>query len=157
MMEFLTTEHQQQRQQLPEEEELPMPSQDDEPSGYRQRSPQPFRPPPPAAQHFNGAPNLQYFGPKDYVPEVPHLVPGDFNGLEMVAASSQPRGQPRIDEDQVRGGETPLPVRSSEYLQLVPKPRYATYSIIVQLALFVLILYLAALNKGLRKNVVEIN
>ena len=117
MMEFLTTEQQQ--------EDLPMPSQDYEPSGYRLPA-QALRGPPPsaplpyrhAAQQSGGlGPNLQFFGPKDYVPEVPHLVARDFNGLELVA----PRSEPRIDEED---SEQVKPVRPSEYLQLVPKPRY---------------------------------
>jgi len=126
MMEFLTTGQQ---------EDLPMPSQDYEPTGYRRPAPQtlrgvpspppasrgapaPYRPYPAGAAQLGREPNLQFFGPKDFVPEVPHLVPRDFNGLQAVAPV---RSESRIDEGELTGE----PVRASnEYLQLVPKPRY---------------------------------
>ncbi len=129
MMEFLSTE----------QEDLPLPSQEDyEQAGFRvsaqtlRASAPPSRPLAVAAPAgaAGSPPNLQYFGPKDFVPEVPHLVPRDFNGLEMRLEAHLPasRIESRIDEDYPAGGafcgdgQQPA-VRPSEYLQLVPKPR----------------------------------
>ena len=119
MMEFLSTE----------QADIPLPGPDYEHPGYRSggaasgfRAPPP--PPLPPQRPANplsggGAPYLQFFGPKDYVPEVPHLVTRDFNGLEAVA----PRSQPRIEEEFPDFGGDFKPAESSKFVQLVPKPR----------------------------------
>ncbi len=114
-MEFLSSEPQQQM-----DEELPLPSPDYYQTGYRLPGPAsrgPPQPPPRPQGRPVGAPNLQFFGPKDFVPEVAHLVARDYNGLQMAGPSSQPR----IDEE--FAFESLAPAKSAEYLQLVPKPR----------------------------------
>jgi len=72
--------------------------------------PQVPRPPLPRSQKipgFNtGPPKMEFFGPKDYVPELPHLI----QGVKMY-----PQSQRRI--------ETPYPEKKSNYLILEPKPR----------------------------------
>merc|ERR1719228_570607 len=76
------------------------------PSVPRPSVPRPPVPRPQKIPGFNtGPPKMEFFGPKDYVPELPHLIQG---------AQMYPQAQRRI--------ETPYPEKNS-YLKLEPKPR----------------------------------
>ena len=77
------------------------------PSVPRPPVPRPPVPRPQKIAGFNtGPPKMEFFGPKDYVPEQPHLIQG---------VQVYPQSQRRI--------ETPYPENKSNYLILEPKPR----------------------------------
>ena len=76
------------------------------PSVPRPPVPRPQVPRPQKIPGFNtGPPKMEFFGPKDYVPELPHLIQG---------VGMYPQSQRRI--------ETPYSDKSN-YLILEPKPR----------------------------------
>ena len=56
--------------------------------------------------YISARPKLEFFGPKDYVPEVPHRVPSGYIQLGEPALSGGAEINPR-----------------KEYLRLEPKPR----------------------------------
>ena len=77
------------------------------PSIPRPQVPRPQTPPSQRIHGFNtGPPKMEFFGPKDYVPEYPHLI----QGLKMY-----PQSQRRIENSQTD--------KESNFLILEPKPR----------------------------------
>ena len=109
-MKYLSTEQTQQVEELEQEQEESYDQYDQydryEPTNVFHHPEPDSRPPFPPAQ---GRPAMEFFGPKDYVPEVPHLVPK--GSIYLPHGGDRRQNQPDLRP-------------RTEYLQLEPKPRY---------------------------------